>query len=340
MYSIIENDSLETISHIDFIKLKNKSILITGASGLIGIHLVSCLKQIQKQYNINIYCWIKSELDINAKEFFKTCNIINGDITDSSIIKNLHEFDFIIHAAGYAQPSKFLKDKITTIELNTSSTIKLLNKLKKDGTFLFISTSELYSGLAVEGITENLIGNTNTNHPRACYIESKRAGEAICYAYKELGHDIKIARVSSAYGPGTRINDKRVLNSLIEKALLEDTITLIDDGSARRIFCYITDVVEMLFNIMLNSKDDVYNVCGIHEFSILELANKIGYLLNKPVSVPKNNSIGAIGNPKAMNISNIKYMNEFSSPPLKFIDFEQGLIKTIEWQKILLELSK
>ena len=91
---------------------------------------------------------------------------------------------------------------------------------------------------------------------------------------------------------------------------------------------------------MLNSKDDVYNVCGIHEFSILELANKIGYLLNKPVSVPKNNSIGAIGNPKAMNISNIKYMNEFSSPPLKFIDFEQGLIKTIEWQKILLELSK
>ena len=224
--------------------------------------------------------------------------------------------------------------------MNTLSTIKLFSKLRKNGTFLFVSTSELYSGLLVDGITETLIGNTNTNHARSCYIESKRTGEAICYAHKELGYNIKIARVSSAYGPGTKINDKRVLNTLIEKALLEDTITLIDTGSARRVFCYITDIVEMLFNIMLNSNDIVYNVSGIHEFSILEIANKIGYLLNKTVSITNNDLIGSIGNPKAMNISNMKYINEFKSNPIQFTEFECGLMKTIEWQKLLIGVDK
>jgi UDP-glucuronate decarboxylase len=340
MYSIIESDTEKIIQRIDFTKLKNKSILITGASGLIGIHIVSCLKKIQKEYNINIFCWIKSELDINSKEFFKNCTIITGNIADVSVINKLNEFDFIIHAAGYAQPSKFLEHKITTIELNTISTIKLIDKLKKNGTFLFLSTSELYSGLMDGGIDENMIGNTNTNHPRACYIESKRTGESICYAYKELGYNIKIARVSSAYGPGTKLNDKRVLNTLIEKGIVEDKITLLDNGSARRIFCYITDTVEMLFNIMLNSNDILYNVSGIHEFSILELANRIGNLLNKPVYVCNNNYGGVIGNPNAMNISNIKYMNEFCTNPLQFTDFDYGLLKTIEWQKALIGFNK
>jgi hypothetical protein len=91
---------------------------------------------------------------------------------------------------------------------------------------------------------------------------------------------------------------------------------------------------------MLNSNDILYNVSGIHEFSILELANRIGNLLNKPVYVCNNNYGGVIGNPNAMNISNIKYMNEFCTNPLQFTDFDYGLLKTIEWQKALIGFNK
>lgn len=330
--SIIIDESKEIIKNINFSQLNNKKILITGASGLIGVYLVSCLKQIMKTHNIDIFVWVQNDIDIIFSDIFHDCTIIKNDITDISSFLKLPEFDCIIHAAGYGQPDKFMDDKIKTISLNTTSTIELFNKLKTNGKFLFISTSELYSGIDEQNITEIQIGTTNTNHPRSCYIEGKRCGESICNIYKEKGYDVKIIRLSLAYGPGTKKNDKRVLNSLIQKGLNEDNIKLLDSGDAIRTYCYITDVIEMFWNIFLFGEDLIYNVGGKSVTSIYDLSVLIGSKLNKNVEIPKEIN-QQLGNPKIVNISIDKYMNEFKKH--KFVSLEDGLNKTINWQKKL-----
>jgi nucleoside-diphosphate-sugar epimerase len=331
--NIIELECEEFLNKIDFSKLSNKKVLITGASGLIGVYITSCLKQVSKLYNIEIYSWFKSELPLEFSSIFSECNIIKSDITDYSNIEELPMFDCIIHSAGYGQPNKFLEDKIKTIKLNTSSTIELFKKLNKGGKFLFVSSSEVYSGLVSDNILESEIGTTNTSHPRSCYIEGKRCGESICYSYLNEGFDVKIIRLSLTYGPGTKKNDQRVLNSLIQKGLTNDIIKLVDKGEAIRTFCYITDVIEMILNILLNGKDVIYNVSGVSKLSILELSRKIGTILNKEVEVGES-SDGLIGNPKTVNISIEKYLNEFNK---EFIPIEVGLDNTIKWQKELYE---
>jgi len=335
MIEIIETD-LEKIN-LDISKLRNSRILITGSSGLLGIYILSFLKKYKNDLNLELHVWNKNEIEIPFSEIFDNTVIIRGDITELKMFEGLPEYDLIIHAAGYGQPLRFLEDKIKTIEINTFSTIQLFKKLKKEGRFLFVSTSEIYSGNNTFEISENQIGTTNTDHPRSCYIEGKRSGESICYAYKELGYDVKIARLCLAYGPGTRKNDKRVLNSLIEKSIKYDSINLLDSGNAIRTYCYITDVIEMILNISLFGKETVYNIGGVSKTSILELAQKISDITKKSVVTSETDSI-IQGNPNVVNVSIKKYCTEFKK--LSFVQLEEGLNNTINWQKNLYNNEK
>lgn len=328
----IKTECQEIVKKINFDGLTHKKILITGASGLIGVYLTSCLKEIYIKNNIDVFVWIKNKIEKEFVSIFDWCNVIQNDITDITSFSSLPNFDVIIHAAGYGQPDKFMDDKIKTISLNTTSTIELFNKLNDGGKFLFVSTSELYSGIDEEGITEDRIGTTNTNHPRSCYIEGKRCGESICNIYKEKGFDVKIIRLSLAYGPGTKKNDKRVLNSLIQKGLLNEQIELLDMGHAIRTYCYITDVIEMFWNIFLYGKSTIYNVGGKSITSIYDLSKIIGEKLNKNVILPKENKHQS-GNPNIVNVSIKKYIDEFNKN--EFVKLEDGLDKTINWQKKL-----
>ena len=337
MHKIIQTDCEKILKTVNIEKLRNKSILITGASGLVGIYLLSVLKLKQIEYNINIWCWVKNDIDDYLKDIFENCNIIKEDITNFRAFDNLPSFDYIIHSAGYGQPLKFLEDKIKTLQLNTGSTIKLFEKLKPSGSFLFLSSSEIYSGLDVDEINELQIGNTTTSHARACYIEGKRTGEAICHAFIEKKYNVKIARLSTAYGPGIKRHDKRVLSAIIEKGLTQDVINLMDNGSAVRVFCYIGDVAEMLLNILINGKDVTYNIAGIYSASILDIANIVGKKLNRVVSLPKSDSQGLAGNPKSVNININKYKQEFNKIDSDFITIDYGLEQTINWAKNILQ---
>ena len=324
---IIYND-INNIN-IDLSKLKDKSILITGASGLIGIYLLALLKTKQKEYNITIHSWTRNEIKNNIKQLFENCHTIIGDITDYNMFNDLPMFDFIIHASGYGQPIKFLEDKVKTLEINTLSTIKLFEKLKKDGTFLFVSSSEVYNGLEHYNIVETEIGTTNTDNLRSCYIEGKRCGESLCHSYSEQGYNVKIIRLSLTYGPGTQKNDTRVLNSLIEKGINNESIDLLDDGKAIRTYCYVSDVIEMFMNILLYSKERTYNVGGLETFSIFDLSKMIGTILNKEVIVPEiNNKL--IGSSNIVNVSIEKYLTEFNKKD--FVKLNNGLKNTIKWQ--------
>jgi len=327
MYKVIEKDIDLILSKVDMSPLKDKKVLVTGASGLLGLYFVSCLKRIQSECNVDVYLWVKNDIGDDFKYFFDfPCTIIQNDITDFLVFKGLPKFDFVIHSSGYGQPGKFMNNKIKTIEINTTSTIELLKKTVES--FLFVSTSELYNGLEKFGITEDDIGMTNTNHPRSCYIEGKRCGEAICNSVENV--NIKIARLSLGYGPGTKKGDHRVMNSIIEKGLKNDNIKLLDGGESIRTYCYISDVIEMMWNILLYGKQTVYNVGGKSSVSILELAEKIGSSLNKDVIVPENKKSLA-GSPKIVNISIQRYVDEFNKED--FVNLTEGLNNTIEWQK-------
>lgn len=237
--------------------------------------------------------------------------------------------DIIIFGAGYGQPLRFTEDKIATIEINTKTLIRAFDYLKPKGKFLYISTSEVYSG-AISPNIESILGTTTPEHPRACYIEGKRCGEAICHAYKEKGFDVKIARLALAYGPGTREHDTRVLNQFIEQGFTGN-ITLRDGGKAIRTYLYIQDAVELMWKILCKGKHVVYNVGGFSTLTILELAQEIGRLMNATVTTPQSD-IGLQGAPQDVYLNMGKTLKEFNQT---FTSLDRGLKKTIEYQRKL-----
>jgi nucleoside-diphosphate-sugar epimerase len=252
-----------------------------------------------------------------------------GDLTNEDFLKILPNADIIIHAAGFGQPNKFTGSPIVSLKINTFSTFKLFEKLNENGRFLFISSSDIYNGLESENYSELQIGNTNTNHPRACYIEGKRTGETIGYLYHLQNIKTHSIRLSLTYGPGTRKGDQRVLPSLIEKGL-KGSINLLDAGDATRTFCYISDAIEMIWYIILNGEQYLYNLGGVTKTTIKSLAKIIGEILNVPVNFPdKNQSIE--GAPEDVSLDMTRLFTEY--PKKHFIDLKEGLQNTIEWQR-------
>jgi UDP-glucuronate decarboxylase len=333
--SIILQDSEIILNRVDFSELGGKTILITGASGLVGHYLVAALRLAYKKgVNISkVYLVTKSEPTNCFADLTKEMpvDILRGDLTDVNFQSELPMSDYIIHAAGYGQPGKFMDNQVKTLAINTISTLKLFEKLNPGGKYLFLSTSEVYNGLNTPPFKEDQIGTTNTDNFRSCYIEGKRSGEAIVYAYRNKGVHASSARLSLAYGPGTRADDVRVINEFIKKALFDNKIELKDMGTSMRTYLYVTDAVEILFNILFKSKEGVYNVGGHSRTSILELAKSIGKSIGIPVITPEQQGVGLSGAPDDVYMDMSKAECEFEKT--EYISFQEGLEKTIQWQK-------
>lgn len=237
---IIQEDAGTICQKLSFEELEGKTLLLTGASGIVGTLFLECAHYLiaTQGMNFNVCAVMKNEPPSHLLGCIslKNIQVLRGDLTDANFYAHLPAADFIIHAAGYGQPGAFLQNPTATIQLNTTATFALLDKLNQGGKFLFVSSSEVYSGLDNPPHQETEIGRTNTDHPRSCYIEGKRCGEAICNAYRAAGVDAKSSRLCLAYGPGTRPGDRRALNSFIEKALKERQIRLLDSGQARRTY--------------------------------------------------------------------------------------------------------
>lgn len=329
---LLFEDAFSSISNIPIELLDNKHILITGGSGLIGTHLLYSLRAC-RNYRVNVNVTYVTHTP--PPQYFHDLPFehIMADLTDYESVKTLSEkcknIDTIIHCATYGQPNKFLENKLGTITLNTTTTTQLMKELAPKR-FVFLSTSELYSGLTHEGFTEEEIGTTNPSHPRSCYIESKRCGEAICNAFKENGIDSKIIRLCLAYGPGTKIGDKRVLNSFIEKALIQKKIEMLDRGDSLRTYGYISNCIYMILKIMLMGKQTTYNVGGISTVKIKDVADIIGNILDVPVILP-DISKGLEGTPTNTQLNLSKFYDEFGK--IDFVDINKGIERTIDWQK-------
>lgn len=338
MNKIIEKDLLNVLDKINLDKLKNKTILITGSNGLIGTYLTGLIYVANRERSLNarVIGISKSSPNKTLSEFSSNPNFKFYTMNLIEKIEIEENPDFIIHAACYAQPKKFLENGIETIKLNTEITEKLLKSLKKSGSFLFLSSSEIYGQPDPKNIPtpETYNGNCSPLADRALYMESKRLGETICKIYKEdFGLDVKISRASSVFGPGISIHDPRVLGNFINKALTKRHIDLMDRGEQKRTWCYVADCTLMLYNILLHGKDFVYNVGGKELVSIKQIADMVGGLTDSKVSVPKKEHKKEFtkGAPTRVQVDITKITKEFNLGG--FTTFKQGLINTIEWNK-------
>lgn len=335
---LLESGGERSLKEVPVDQLANKSVLVTGASGIIGTHFLYGLKHVREHLGIpvNVIAIVSRSIPVHLIPLSekKAAHFLIGDLADDAFVRHLPETDFIVHAATYGQPDLFMKQPEVTLKLNTSVTLTLFERiLSNDGKLLFVSSSEVYSGLTMSPFTEEQIGTSTPSHPRACYIEAKRCGEAIVNAYRNKGISATSARLSLAYGPGTREGDKRVLNSLIEKALREREIKLLDKGEAKRTYCYISDAVNMMWRILLEGRECVYNVGGTSTVTIAQLAELIGKIANAPVIVPQDGAIGVPGAPEDVRLDISKYMNEFGER--EFVELDDGLRSTLEWQRSL-----
>jgi len=339
---ILKNNARIVCNEVDLSFFKNKNIIITGGTGLIGLNLIYALneykKSLKKTENFKLISISKNKLKPEIYFFYNLNNIdhLKLDLSNANEINKLPECDVLIHAAGYGQPKKFLNDKISTLALNSSFLLNLTKKLRNNGTVLYLSSSEIYSGNKKIGHSEKDIGTTDPYHPRSSYIESKRFGETIIKALNDNGYRAYSARISLAYGPGIFMSDERVINQFIIKAL-NNKINLLDSGKALRTYCYITDISKILLSIVSSGKKIVYNVGGESTLNIADLAKIIAKKTKSKIVIPNNDNfdIGAPKNVK-MNIQRIK--KEFNYK--KFISLDKGLNDTIKWYQILNELSQ
>jgi len=336
MLSDIIMQDVEAVCHpINYEFFKNKTVLITGASGLIGTYILAYMVFLIKSgVPMEVYAQTFSETPPHMLEIINdvSIHIVQMDLSDTSNYVYLPDADVIIHSAGYAQPLVFMSNAIATMHVNISATMALLKNMRPNGSFLFMSSREVYSGLTHSFFCENDIGTTTPYHPRASYIEGKRAGEAACNAYRAQGVRSISMRLGDIYGPGTRKNDKRAINSFIEKALCNKQIDLLDAGTAMRTTCYVSDALDMIIKIACYGKQAVYNVGGHSYTSIAKLAELIATIINVPVIFPPN-EIQVPGASKVAQLDLSRGENEFGKT--KYIDLETGLKRTISWQQKL-----
>jgi len=332
---IIAQDARRICKSINIGDLYERKILVTGASGLLGTYFLATLANLRETgVPLNVIAQVRSDPGVHTTEIVKRggFTIVKSDISDFQQCSLLPEADVIIHSAGYAQPLIFMANPLPTIQINTTATATLLKKLRPGGSFLFISSCEVYSGLNKSIVKESDIGTTTPLHPRSSYIESKRCGEAICNAYRNNGVRAVSARVALTYGPGTRKHDKRAVNSFIEQAICQGHVKLLDAGRAVRTCCYVTDAVELMWQAALHGTQPVYNIAGHSTVTISELAKLIAEISGVPLTIPES-QVEVAGAPEEVLLDLTRSESEFQKRT--YVNLEDGLRSTIKWQRQL-----
>lgn len=327
----IESDIKDIITKEFQDFFRDKNVLITGASGLMGSYFTTLFQVFNRDFAGNVSLYLVSKSNDYPISIDNNSIRLVLDLTQNLNLKNLPKFDFVIHGAGHAQPSLFQKSPISTVSINSTATISFLQKMAPNGTFLFLSSSEVYSGLTTMPYMEKDVGQIGPEHPRSAYIESKRLGEAIVCNSQIEYPEIKTfaARLSLAYGPGVRISDSRVLNQFVFKALKFGNIELMDSGSALRTYCYVSDAIEMCINIVMKGKEKIYNVGGESKVTILELAEKIAAKTGATIRLPVNSNSSQLGAPVdvSLDLERVKSLAEKKH----FVSLSTGLDHTLNW---------
>ena len=303
-------------------------ILITGGAGFIGSHLCDYL--LLKGHHV--LCMdnfitgdIKNIEHIRDEKFL----FVKHDVTNYIYVEG--KLDYILHFASPASPIDYLNHPIQTLKVGSLGTHKALGLAKEKGAvFVLASTSEVYGDPLVHPQKENYWGNVNPIGPRGVYDEAKRFAEAITMAYHTYhGLKTRIVRIFNTFGPRMRINDGRAVPTFISQALNGEDITVFGDGSQTRSFCYVSDLVEGIYRLMMSDESEPVNIGNPNEMTVLQLAERIlkktdnkSKIIFKPLPVddPKQ---------RRPDISKAKKLLKWEP----VVSLEEGLDRTIEYFK-------
>lgn len=252
-----------------------KRVLITGAAGFLGSHL--CDRFIKEGYHvIGMDNLITGDLR-NIEHLFPLENFefYNHDV--SKFVYVAGDLDYILHFASPASPIDYLKIPIQTLKVGSLGIHNLLGLARsKKSRLLIASTSEVYGDPTVNPQPEEYWGNVNPVGPRGVYDEAKRFQEAMTMAYHTFhGLETRIVRIFNTYGPRMRLNDGRVLPAFIGQALRGEDLTVFGDGSQTRSFCYVDDLVEGIYRLLLSDYALPVNIGNPDEITIKEFGEEI-----------------------------------------------------------------
>lgn len=259
-----------------------KRVLVTGAAGFLGSHL--CDRFIAEGFHV-----------------IGMDNLITGDLANIEHLMPLQRFEFynhdvskfvhvpgdlhyIMHFASPASPIDYLLMPIQTLKVGSLGTHNLLGLARVKGSrFMIASTSEVYGDPLVHPQTEEYWGNVNPIGPRGVYDEAKRFQEAITMAYHRYhGLETRIVRIFNTYGPRMRVNDGRVLPAFFSQAIRGEGLTVFGDGSQTRSFCYVDDLVEGIYRLLMSDYANPVNIGNPSEITVMQFAKEILDLVQNP----------------------------------------------------------
>jgi dTDP-glucose 4,6-dehydratase len=306
-------------------------VLITGAAGFLGSHL--CDRFIAEGMEVvgmdNLITGNMENLEhLMGNPMF---TYYNNDV--SNFVQVPGELDYILHFASPASPIDYLKIPIQTLKVSSLGTHNLLGlALNKNARILVASTSEVYGDPLIHPQTEEYWGNVNPVGPRGVYDEAKRFMEAMTMAYHTYhGLETRIVRIFNTYGPRMRLNDGRVLPAFIGQALRGEDLTIFGDGSQTRSFCYVDDLIEGIYRLLMSDHTEPVNIGNPHEITISDFAEEIIKLTATTQKVvyqplPVNDPMQ-----RQPDISKAKEVLDWEPKVMR----ADGLEKTYEWFKNL-----
>ncbi len=346
----LEDDISKIIEDTKSIKkyFIGKTILITGGNGFLGKYFT----EIFKRFNQNS----KKKIKIIILDNFATSSKLNNFKENKEIkfkkfdatkpLKLNNKIDIIIHAAGIASPYYYRKKPLETLDVSIMGTRNLLNLAKKNNSkFLFFSSSEIYGDPDTKNIPtkETYRGNVSSMGPRACYDESKRLGETLCYIYnKKYNTNINIIRPFNIYGPGMNKKDYRVMPNFVSNIINNKKLKIYGNGKQTRTYCYITDGLNGFIRVLaLGKPGEVYNIGNTKpEISVDNLIKVIRNLYSKKILVKKTPYPKSYPEDepsrRCPNISKAKRHLNFK-PKIKL---SHGIKKYINWAEIYYKEKK
>jgi dTDP-glucose 4,6-dehydratase len=303
--------------------------VVTGGAGFLGSHL--CDRLLKEGFKvICIDNLITGDTD-NIAHLFGNENFLfeKHDITNFIFIPD--RVDYILHFASPASPIDYLKLPIQTLKVGSLGTHKALGLAKeKKARILLASTSEVYGDPAIHPQSEDYWGNVNPIGPRGVYDEAKRFAEALFMAYHRYhGVDTRIVRIFNTYGPRMRLKDGRALPAFVDQALHGEDITVFGDGSQTRSFCFVSDLVDGIFKLLMSSEIYPVNIGNPDEITIKEFAEEVVSLTgskSKIIYTPLPEDDPKVRQPDITRAQNILGWN-----PL--VDRKTGLKLTIDYFK-------